>query len=191
MKKEDSAGGRESVIQDSREKTLRPAETPLSESKPAEPTPRGRLRPFVLLGLLALAVAAALLFGIRTVSFYRHHVETDDAQVEAHIAPVLPKISGYVTEVAVEDNQRVKAGQTVVRIDDRDFRSRVETARGALENAKATVAVDIANLAAAQTQVAKAVADLARYARLREKEEVSQQQYDAALAASDASAALT
>ncbi|HTO87217.1 MAG TPA: HlyD family secretion protein [Thermoanaerobaculia bacterium] len=190
-KVESPESDRESGVEDSREKTLRPAETPPAEAKPAEPTPRGRLRPFVLTALLVLAATAGLIFGIRTVSFYRHHVETDDAQVEAHIAPVLPKVSGYVTEVAVEDNQRIKAGQTVVRIDDRDFRSRVETARGALENAKATVAVDVANVAAAQTQAAKTVADLARYARLREREEVSQQQYDAARAASEASAALT
>ncbi|MGE5276192.1 MAG: HlyD family secretion protein [Acidobacteriota bacterium] len=167
---------------ESKEIPLRPAQAPVSK-------PRGKIRRLVVLALLALAVIAGILFGIRTVVFYRHHVETDDAQVEAHIAPVLPKVSGYVTQVLVQDNQHVEAGQLLVRLDDRDYRSRIDTARAALENAKAAVAVARANVEVARTQTARTAADRARYARLREKEEVSQQQYDAARTAAEAATA--
>ena len=180
----------ESAARESREKPLRPAETPPQEREAKPPEKRsGRARRFVLLGVLGLAVLGGAVFGLRTIAFYRHHVETDDAQLEAHIAPVLPKVAGFVTAVRVRDNERVKTGQLLVRIDDRDYRSRVETARGALANNEAAVAVARANAQAARTQSGRTATDLARYARLREKEEVPQQQYDAAKAAAEAAEA--
>jgi membrane fusion protein (multidrug efflux system) len=180
----------ESAARETREKPLRPA-APAAEEEPKAAKPRSRVRRIVLFGLLGLGVLIGSIFGIRTIAFYRHHVETDDAQLEAHIAPVLPKIAGYVTEVAVRDNERVRAGQLLVRIDDRDYRSRVETARASLANAEAAVAVALANAQAARTESSRAGLDLERYARLREKEEVSQQQYDASKAAAEASVART
>ena len=48
------------------------------------------------------------------------HAETDDAQVEANISPIIPRISGYVKEVRVSDNQLVKKGDTLLILDDRD-----------------------------------------------------------------------
>ena len=177
----------ETVARESREKPLRPAETTAGEREPEKPPAkkRGRTRRIVLLSVLGLAVLGGAVFGLRTLAFYRHHVETDDAQLEAHIAPVLPKVAGYVTEVRVRDNERVKTGQLLVRIDDRDYRSKVETARAALANAKAAVAVARANTASARTESGRAATDLERYARLRAKEEVPQQQYDAARAAAE------
>ena len=181
----------ENAARESREKPLRPADAPppVAEAKPPAAKPRGGARRVVLLLLVAAAVVGGGLFGVRTITFYRHHAETDDAQVEAHIAPMLPKISGYVTEVRAQDNERVEAGQLLVRLDDRDYRSRIDTARASLANAEAAVAVARANGEAARTQSVRAAADLERYARLREKEEVSQQQYDAARAAADAGSA--
>ena len=177
----------ENVARESRERPLRPAEeAPKKPEAPPAAAKRSGGRRWILFAILAAAAMGGIVFGIRTVTFYRHHVETDDAQFEAHIAPVLPKVAGYVTEVAVHDNEKVAAGQVLVRIDDRDLRSRVDTARASLENAKAAVAVAQADAAARRTQSERAAADLARYARLRQKEEVSQQQYDAAKAAAEA-----
>jgi len=147
--------------------------------------PRNR----ILLGIVALALVAGLIFGIKTIVFYGHHAETDDAQVEGHIAPVLPKVAGYVTKVSVDDNQKVTAGQTVLTIDERDLRSKVDTAEAELENARASVSVARSSVASAQTNRTKTGADLGRYAALRQKEEVSSQQYDSARAAADAAAA--
>ena len=135
-----------------------------------------------MLVFLAVALLVGIVYGIKTVIFYAHHAVTDDAQVDSHIAPMLPKVSGYVTAVLVDDNQRVQAGQVLVRIDDRDLRSKVDTAAADLENAKAAVAVARANVASARTARVKSAADLARYSALRQKEEISGQQYDSARA---------
>jgi membrane fusion protein (multidrug efflux system) len=181
----------ESTARESRERPLRPAEESPEKPAPAPAKKRPGIGRWILFTVLAAAVIGGAVFGIRTVTFYKHHVETDDAQVESHIAPVLPKVAGYVTEVAVRDNERVEAGQVLVRIDDRDLRSRVDTAKASVENARAGVAVAQADAAARRTQAERASADLQRYARLRQKEEVSQQQYDAAKAAAEADAAQT
>jgi membrane fusion protein (multidrug efflux system) len=142
-----------------------------------------------LYGLLALVIVAGLTFGIQTVVFYLHHAETDDAQIEGHIGPVLPKVSGYVTDVLVGDNQRVAADQVLVRIDSRDFQSRVNMAEAALQNAQAAVTVVHANVEAARSRRTKTAADLARYAPLLGQHVISPQEYDAAKAAADAAAA--
>ena len=55
-------------------------------------------------------------------------VTTDDAQIDGHVAPVSAKIYGNVTEVLVADNQQVKAGQVLVRIDSRDYEVKVAQA---------------------------------------------------------------
>ena len=60
------------------------------------------------------------------------HVSTDDAQVDGHIIPVSAKIYGNVAEVLVNDNQQVKQGQVLVRIDPRDYQAKVDQARAAL-----------------------------------------------------------
>jgi membrane fusion protein (multidrug efflux system) len=94
-----------------------------------------------------------------------------------------------VSEVAVEDNQPVRAGQVLVRVDPRDFVAKVERAEASLASAKAAVAVAQANVQAIATRGAKTAADVRRYAALREKAEVSQQEFDAAKAAADSAAA--
>jgi membrane fusion protein (multidrug efflux system) len=140
-------------------------------------------------GILALVIIAGLTFGIQTVVFYMHHVETDDAQLEGHIGPVLPKVPGYVTDVLVRDNEEVAAGQVLVRIDSRDFQARVNMAEAALDSTEAAVTVAHANVEAAQSKRTKTVADLGRYTPLRDQHVISPQEYDAAKAAADAAAA--
>jgi membrane fusion protein (multidrug efflux system) len=64
-------------------------------------------------------------------------VSTDDGEVDGHLNPVSPKITGSIIEVDVNDNQAVKAGQVLVKIDPRDFQARVDQARAALLSAQA------------------------------------------------------
>src|SRR5476651_2792139 len=72
----------------------------------------------IAVGVVALVVAVAgSLYGINRVRFNLAHVETDDAQVEGDISPVLPRVSGYVTRVLVRDNERVTAGQPLIELD--------------------------------------------------------------------------
>lgn len=112
-------------------------EVELSEKPQLVAGPSGRKQPKskALLALAGgLAVVAALGTGLWL--HYRYRVSTDDAQVDAHIAPVAPKISGNVVEIMVDDNQRVKAGQVLVRIDPRDYQAKVDQAKAALAYAE-------------------------------------------------------
>ena len=87
--------------------------------------------------LLVPAVLAVLAFGIFFwVEYSRDRVSTDDAQVDGHIIPVASKVYGTVSEVLVDDNQAVHAGDVIIRIDDRDYRVKVDHAEAALQLAE-------------------------------------------------------
>lgn len=81
--------------------------------------------------LLSGSAAAVLITALLIMHFYGRE-STDDAQVDGHIVPVASKIYGNVLEVLVDDNQAVKAGQVLARIDPRDYQARVDQARAAL-----------------------------------------------------------
>jgi membrane fusion protein (multidrug efflux system) len=67
---------------------------------------------------------------------YQNQVTTDDATVDGHIAAIAPKITGNVTDVLVLDNQPVKAGDVLVRIDARDYQAKVDLAKAAVLEAQ-------------------------------------------------------
>ena len=102
----------------------------LLEETPPE-SPKGFRNPKVQRLLIAgaillLAVVAALFL------YYHNRESTDDAQVDGHITPIAAKISGRVAEVLVRDNEPVKAGQVLLKIDPRDFQAALDNAKGAL-----------------------------------------------------------
>jgi membrane fusion protein (multidrug efflux system) len=146
----------------------------------------------MIMGVILLGL---LVFGARKWWWGRSHVSTDNAQVDGHIVPVLPKVGGYVAEVRVEENHNVKAGDTLVVLDDRDFRARLAQTDADLAALLATVSsrtrVGQADAAVAQAQAnaVKAQADLARIEPLAIQNVVSQQQLDAARAAATAAQA--
>ncbi len=86
-----------------------------------------------LLGAGVLIVVAA----IASYWYFGGRVSTDDAQVDGHLNPVSAKIAGNISEVLVTDNQSVRVGQILVKIDPRDFQARVDQARAALNFAEA------------------------------------------------------
>jgi membrane fusion protein (multidrug efflux system) len=86
-------------------------------------------RKLAIFGALLAIVAAGVFLWFRSLN----HVSTDDAQVDGHIAPVSAKISGNVVEVLVNDNQAVKKGQVLVRIDPRDYQARVDQAKASVD----------------------------------------------------------
>ena len=127
-----------------------------------------RLR-IVLPLLLVIGVAGAYVAYLH----YRDRVSSDDAEVEGHVSAVAPKIAGNVIQVLVDDNQPVKAGDVLVRIDPRDFQARVDAAKASLAQAEsqlrsAKVTVPLTNettesgTTAASAQLGNAQADLAR-----------------------------
>jgi membrane fusion protein (multidrug efflux system) len=86
----------------------------------------------------AMGAAAVLAIAVVALLVYFHNrVSTDDAQVDGHIVPISCKIYGTVAAVLINDNEPVKAGQVLVRIDPGDYQARVDQAKAALALAKA------------------------------------------------------
>lgn len=110
---------------------------------PAKTPPNWRAR-----GILGLIALAALGFGGKMWYHGTHYVETENAYVAGHVTPVSSRISGVVTKVLVEDNQAVKAGDTIAELDPADQGVKVEQIQ--------------AQIAAAETQVLQADAQVAQ-----------------------------
>lgn len=111
-----------------------PAEQEAAES--AAPPPRKRKVVGVLLCLCALLLAAAGWAWAGSSG----HTSTDNAYVRGDVTSLAPKVAGYVTAVAVEDNQIVRPGDILFRIDDRDYRARLAQATANVEAALARLA---------------------------------------------------
>src|SRR6266481_4414400 len=175
----------------------------VTEELSLEETPKGLANPKVR--RLVVGGGAIVLLAIVALFAYFHDRETtDDAQVDGHITPMASKVYGRVEQVLVDDNQAVKAGQVLVKIDPRDYQAALDQAKASLalaESEARSAGVDVpraqatyeqaqtADLAWARANVEKsranaelAKADLARYLPLMEKGEISKQQYDAAKA---------
>jgi membrane fusion protein (multidrug efflux system) len=89
--------------------------------------------------ILISLVAVGVLFGLYKFIQSQHYITTDDAQLETDISPVSVRVSGYIAKVCFTDNQPVKKGDTLIMLDDRDLKIKVEQAQAALENAQATL----------------------------------------------------
>jgi membrane fusion protein (multidrug efflux system) len=96
-----------------------------------EETPKGLANPKVR--RLLVAGGAVVVAAIVGLFFYYHNRETtDDAQVDGHITPMASKVYGRVAQVLVDDNQAVKAGQVLVKIDPRDYQAALDQAKASL-----------------------------------------------------------
>ncbi len=112
-----------------------------------------------LLSMLgAVVLAAGVGYGTYWYAVGRHYESTNDAYLGADSVTIAPKVAGYVTEVAVGDNQKVKAGDVLVRIDPRDYQTALDSAKADLENAQATAANIDAQLKEQQATIAQAQA---------------------------------
>src|SRR6266478_3132229 len=129
-----------------------------SRNEPARPgfaLKNLNFRKLLMAGAAFVVLAGAVDYGWDYWTVGQYLVSTDDAYVKADSTTVAPKISGYLREVLVGDNERVKAGQVLARVDERDFRV-------ALDEAKSDVAAANAAIASkqAQLEVQQAVIDV-------------------------------
>jgi membrane fusion protein (multidrug efflux system) len=108
---------------------------PAAEEIRLDEPPKGLANPNVR-GLLVIGGVVLLAVVVGLFVYYHNRESTDDAQVDGHITPVASKIYGRVAQVLVEDNQAVKAGQVLVKIDARDYQASLDQAKAALELAE-------------------------------------------------------
>ena len=118
---------------------------------------RGQLRRLLMAGAAVAVLSGAAWYGWNYWTVGRFLLSPDDAYVKADNTTIAPKVSGYLTQVLVGDNERVKAGQMLARIDDRDFIVALDQARADVAAAQATVASK-----KAQLDVQQAVIEAAR-----------------------------
>lgn len=168
------------------------------------PAPEKKKRSFLF---PIIAILALLVGGYYGWTVYKHgqsHEETDDAQIASNMAPVVSRVSGYIADVKVKDNQFVKKGDTLLVLDNRDQKMALQAAEAALGTARSNVGTARAQTAAASRNIASANAavatanaqieaarvnqwrtsqDLKRYANLVKDHSITQQQYETALAA--------
>lgn len=157
-----------------------------------------------------LLLIGAVVFAYKKISYAMHNEDTENSQIECNIVPVSPRISGYVDQVFVIENQRVHKGDTILKLDDRDLKIRLEQAMINAKSAGANVSVvksnatsadasasatstsiltaqanvetAKANVEAAKVRVWNATENFKRYEQLYNQTSATQAQYDAALA---------
>jgi membrane fusion protein (multidrug efflux system) len=123
--------------------------------------PRNAVRRAALALVLAIGLAGAADFGYGYLTTGRYLESTDDAYVKADSTIISPKVSGYIAQVLVGDNQPVKAGQLLARIDDRDFKAALDQAHADVAASEATVRNLDAQLALQQPIIEQGTADVA------------------------------
>jgi membrane fusion protein (multidrug efflux system) len=177
-------------------------------------------RLYLIIAIIVVAIGAGLWWWHST-----YYEDTDDAQINGNLIQISARIKGHVTEVDVNENQYVDAGQVLVKLDPSDYQTAVEQDEANLASAQANYEAATANmpvvntntsstlhtanagvmsanssvsqaegqLQAARAQVlvaranyTKAKLDLQRYTPLVQKDVISKQQYDAAVAAAAA-----
>jgi membrane fusion protein (multidrug efflux system) len=139
-----------------------------NKSEAATPVPltavpaarKGGIRRFLLAGTAVALLAGAIWYGWDYWTVGRFLVSTDDAYVKADNTTIAPKVSGYLSEVLVGDNERVAAGQVLARIDDRDFKVALDQAKADVAAAEAAVVSKRAQLEVQQAVIAAAKATI-------------------------------
>ncbi len=135
----------------------KPVEAPATAKSAAPKSPRKKR---VLLGIGALAAVAAVYFGVNYYLVGRFIVSTDDAYVRANNSTLGARVSGHIAQIVPGDNTEVKAGQTLFKIDDGDYKIAVDAAQRKIDTQKATIARIGRQVEAQESSVAQAQAQL-------------------------------
>jgi membrane fusion protein (multidrug efflux system) len=118
------------AIEESENETVETEPTPVAPEKP-------KRSPLLKFGILGIVIVVGLIWGYRIWSFNQSHVVTDDAYVTTDVVPVSAKDPGNVVTVLVDDNQEVKAGDLLVKLDDTNLLADLHQAQANLAVAEA------------------------------------------------------
>lgn len=151
-----------------------------------------RKRNFILNTISVLLAISGIVWASNLFYHYYKFEVTNDATIEQYITPINIRVSGYINDVRFTEHQWVNAGDTLLIIDNREFKIKLMDAQAALIEAQnsasvlsstittttTNVEVSDANIAEAKAKLWRSEQDLKRYSNLLELESVSQQQYE-------------
>ena len=155
-------------------------------------TKRNRTFHVLITVIACILVASGIILGIWLYVFNSNHEETNDAQVEQYVTPIMSRITGYVQEVRFDENQFVHKGDTLVVIDNREYKSKLNVALADVQSAKqssvvaernvattaSTTTIGESQLAAAKTNLWKTKLEYERYQALVKDEAATSQQLE-------------
>jgi len=155
-------------------------------------TSKRKILPRIATVLLSIVIIVVIVRMIRIYYLLDTEIYTDDAQVEEYINPVNTRITGYLREIRFTDHQRVHKGDTLVSIDDREYRIAVEQAEAAWLAARASkdvtasavstvysnLQVTDANIRSLDARLWNAQQNMQRFEHLLKDDAATQQQYD-------------
>jgi membrane fusion protein, multidrug efflux system len=148
-----AAGAAEALLPTARVEA--PATVPVAAAR------KFNFRKALMTGAAVAVLAGAAWYGWDYWTVGQYLVSTDDAYVKADSTTIAPKVPGYLHDVLVKDNETVKAGQVLARVDDRDYRIALDQAKADVAAAKATVASKQAQLDVQQAVINAAKATIA------------------------------
>jgi len=155
-------------------------------------TKRNRTFHVLITVIACILVASGIILGIWFYVFNSNHEETNDAQIEQYVTPIMSRITGYVQEVRFDENQFVHKGDTLVVIDNREYKSKLNVALADVQSAKqssvvaeknvattaSSTAIGESQLAAAKTNLWKTKLEYERYQALVKDEAATSQQLE-------------
>ncbi|WP_125723151.1 HlyD family secretion protein [Flavobacterium ustbae] len=155
-------------------------------------TRRNRTFHIIITIIACTLVISGVILGIWFYVFNRNHEETNDAQVEQYVTPIMSRITGYVQEVRFNENQFVHKGDTLVVIDNREYQSKLNVALADVQNAKqysvvaqknaintaSATAINESQLEAAKSNLWKTKLEYERYQALVKEEAATSQQLE-------------
>lgn len=155
-------------------------------------TRRNRTFHILITIIASVLVISGVILGIWFYVFNRNHEETNDAQVEQYVTPIMSRITGYVQEVRFNENQFVHKGDTLVVIDNREYQSKLNVALADVQNAKqnsvvaqknaintaSATAINESQLEAAKSNLWKTKLEFERYKALVKEEAATSQQLE-------------
>jgi membrane fusion protein (multidrug efflux system) len=157
-----------------------------------EPQKSNKAKTIIIRVVLVLALIAAGIYGYTKLQYSMHHEVTDNAQVEARMVPILPRVAGYIKNIYVDDYSEVKKDSLIAEIDDAELLLQLEemeadliqvetdivTAQASITNAQASLASAKANLQVSQVRKDKAQNDYKRDMALFADNATTQKQLD-------------
>ncbi|WP_244487695.1 MULTISPECIES: HlyD family secretion protein [unclassified Aureimonas] len=150
-------------LPDSSPSSAPPATQPAS-AVPVDPGPPKKLKakPSTVLWMILVALVGAgiILYAWRLGPFASPIVTTENSYVRGQITVLAPQVNGYVTDVLVTDFQEVKAGDPLVKIDDRIYRQQLDQAEASLDQARANLSNADQTIAQNEAEIGARQADL-------------------------------